>query len=226
MTRSGAIVDAVVVARSGARSPRAAPAGRAPTCSRCRRPRSPRCAAAITGCGRREVGLADLHVDDRAPRRFERARGRLHLHDVERRDLLHAGGGSAADIHRTDERRRCGKVYGSRIPRVGARHARADICHLPVATVGRPARRCLGVQMRGRQGRRRLSGRALRCRTGASQFRHRSAGADRTSRDAPHSGPSRGERRLGTRRKARPRQRAATKPTTAGRASGNSCAAA
>ncbi len=49
---------------------------------------------------RREVRLADLHVDDRAPRRFQRARRGLHLHDVKRLDLGHAGGRRNACIHR------------------------------------------------------------------------------------------------------------------------------
>ena len=35
---------------------------------------------------RRKIGLADLHVDDAAAGRFERSRGRLHFHHVERRD--------------------------------------------------------------------------------------------------------------------------------------------
>ena len=49
---------------------------------------------------RREIGLADLHVHDVAPRRFERARGRLHLHHVERLDVGDATGEHDPEIHR------------------------------------------------------------------------------------------------------------------------------
>ena len=40
----------------------------------------------------RKIRLADLHVDDRAAGRFQRAGSRLHLHHVERRDIGDAGG--------------------------------------------------------------------------------------------------------------------------------------
>ena len=75
MTRSGATVDAVVIAHSGARSPRAAPAGRAPTCSRCRPPAMARLRGGDHRRRRREIRLADFHVDDRCVRR-PRARAR------------------------------------------------------------------------------------------------------------------------------------------------------
>ena len=51
---------------------------------------------------RRKVGLADLHVHDRAAGRLERARGRLHLHDMERLDRGDTGRGGMAEIHRWD----------------------------------------------------------------------------------------------------------------------------
>ena len=65
---------------------------------------------------RREIGLADLHVDDRAPGSLERAGGRLHFHHMERLD--------AGDAGRSDERvsiegtNPCGqeKRYGNALP--------------------------------------------------------------------------------------------------------------
>jgi hypothetical protein len=56
--------------------------------------------------GRREIGLADLHVHDIAPRRLERPRGRLHLHHVERRDVGDARCEVRASVHRTKGLRR------------------------------------------------------------------------------------------------------------------------
>ena len=52
---------------------------------------------------RREVRLADLHVNDAAPSRLERACRGLNLHDVEGRDVAHARGKVGSGIHRKSE---------------------------------------------------------------------------------------------------------------------------
>ena len=52
---------------------------------------------------RREIGLADLHVNDVAPGRFQRPRGRLHLHHVERLDVGDATGDEDPGVHRKSE---------------------------------------------------------------------------------------------------------------------------
>ena len=52
---------------------------------------------------RREVRLADLHVNDAAPSRLERARRGLNLHDVKGRNVTHARGKLALGIHRKSE---------------------------------------------------------------------------------------------------------------------------
>ena len=49
---------------------------------------------------RRKVRFADFHVHDRAARRFQRPRGRLHLHDMKGRDFRDARRGGDAGIHR------------------------------------------------------------------------------------------------------------------------------
>ena len=49
---------------------------------------------------RREIGLADLHVNDTAPRGLERAGSRLDFHHVERRDVGDACGKTGAGVHR------------------------------------------------------------------------------------------------------------------------------
>ena len=49
---------------------------------------------------RRKIRLADLHVNDASTGSLERARGRLHLHHMERGDLGNAGGEFGAGIHR------------------------------------------------------------------------------------------------------------------------------
>jgi hypothetical protein len=49
---------------------------------------------------RGEIGLADFHVDDRAAGRFQRPRGGLDFHHVERRDVGDPGGELQAGLHR------------------------------------------------------------------------------------------------------------------------------
>ncbi len=50
---------------------------------------------------RGEIGLADLHVDNRPAGGLQRAGRGLHLHHVERLDLGHAGRDPGPGIHRT-----------------------------------------------------------------------------------------------------------------------------
>ena len=52
----------------------------------------------------RKIGLADLEVDDVAPGGRECARSRLHLHDMERRDVGDPRGNGQKGIHRKSQR--------------------------------------------------------------------------------------------------------------------------
>ena len=59
---------------------------------------------------RREIGLADLHVNDVAPGRFQRPCSRLHLHHVERLDVGDATGNEDPGVHRKSEWRSSAKA--------------------------------------------------------------------------------------------------------------------
>jgi hypothetical protein len=52
------------------------------------------------GRRRRKIRLADPHVDDAVTGGLEGAGGRLHLHDVDRRDLVAAGGDADGKLRR------------------------------------------------------------------------------------------------------------------------------
>ena len=135
-----------------------------------------RCAAASTGARRREIRLADLHVHDRAAGGLEGARGRLHLHHMERRDLRDAGrGGDAGSI----EGRRAVRAAKALSYRLSTNAISLSSCARSFAVArlrpaGRRARPWTSVQMRRRAQSAGVPGRGLPGGPRVAQFRRRS----------------------------------------------------
>ena len=206
MTRSGA-TSTPSGRDSARRSPRATREAPARTCSR---PAfGDRALRGGIPAPAWKVGLADFHVDDRPARRFQRARGRLHFHHMERRDL----GDARRQLARTPSKgviRVAGKSAIVALLCTRWRPSRPPLQRSPRRALRRRRARCAPrprdhLQVRGRRRHARLPGQALPAGQASSATSHgpahRLGGAARMPPPSARTG--RGQRR---RRSPPPRQ--------------------